>query len=107
MTTKPTGIKADRTEHILTITWDDGRVSRYPFVGLRAACPCAECKGGHANMGGPADPAQVRDTPDNGITINNLQAVGAYALQFMWSDGHEAGIYTWQYLRQADPALAE
>lgn len=57
-------------------------------------------------MGGPADPAQVRDAPDNGITINNLQAVGAYALQFMWSDGHEAGIYTWQYLRQADPALA-
>ena len=106
MTIKPTGVKADRTERILTITWEDGRISRYPFAGLRAACPCVECKGGHDNMGGPADPALVRDAPDNGITINNLQAVGAYALQFFWSDGHDSGIYTWDYLRQSDPALA-
>jgi DUF971 family protein len=106
MAVKPTGVKADRAERILTITWEDGRISRYPFAGLRAACPCVSCKGGHDNMGGPADPALVRDTPDNGVTVNNLQAVGAYALQFFWSDGHDSGIYTWDYLRQSDPALA-
>lgn len=106
MSVKPTGVKADRAERILTITWEDGRISRYPFAGLRAACPCVSCKGGHDNMGGPADPALVRDTPDNGVTVNNLQAVGAYALQFFWSDGHDSGIYTWDYLRQSDPVLA-
>lgn len=106
MAAKPTGVKADKSERILTITWEDGRISRYPFAGLRAACPCVSCKGGHANMGGPADPALVRDTPDSGVTVNNLQAVGAYALQFFWSDGHDSGIYTWDYLRQSDPVLA-
>ena len=107
MAARPTGVKADRNERVLKITWDDGRESVYPFAGLRAVCPCVECKGGHDNMGGPADPTQVRDAPDTGITVSNLQAVGAYALQFFWSDGHDSGIYTWDYLRESDPALAE
>ncbi len=106
MAARPTGVKADRNERVLKISWDDGRESVYPFAGLRAACPCVSCKGGHDNMGGPADPALVRDAPDNGVTVTNLQAVGAYALQFFWSDGHDTGIYTWDYLRQSDPALA-
>ena len=107
MAARPTGVKADRNERVLKISWDDGRESVYPFAGLRAACPCVECKGGHDNMGGPADPSLVRDAPDNGVTVNNLQAMGAYALQFFWSDGHDSGIYTWDYLRESDPALAE
>ncbi|MEZ4590246.1 MAG: DUF971 domain-containing protein [Chloroflexota bacterium] len=107
MAIRPTGVKADRNERVLKITWDDGRESVYPFAGLRAACPCVSCKGGHDNMGGPANPALVRDAPDTGVTVNNLQAVGAYALQFFWSDGHDTGIYTWDFLRQSDPALAE
>jgi len=104
---KPTGVKADKNERILTITWEDGHVSQYPFAGLRAACPCVECKGGHANMGGPGDPSLVANAPESDVTINNLQAVGAYALQFMWSDGHSNGIYTWDYLRQLAPAPTE
>ncbi len=104
---RPTGVKADRNERVLTISWEDGRKSVYPFAGLRAACPCVECKGGHENMGKPGNPALVRDAPDDGVTVEKLEAVGAYALQFMWSDGHYTGIYTWDYLRQCDPALAE
>ncbi|RMG93279.1 MAG: DUF971 domain-containing protein [Chloroflexi bacterium] len=100
---KPTGIKANRSARTLTITWDDGHISEYSFAGLRAICPCVECKGGHENMGTPADPRLVREAHNPDLNLQQIQQVGGYAIQFMWSDGHWAGIYTWEYLRQACP----
>jgi len=100
---KPTDITADRNEKLLKITWNDGHESVYPFAGLRVVCPCAECRGGHANMGQPPDRRVVRDTPKENMTIQAIEAVGSYAIQFSWGDGHWAGIYTWEFLRQACP----
>jgi len=100
---RPTGVSADRNTRIVTITWSDGHLSKYPYAGLRAICPCAECRGGHAHMGQPPDPRQVRDTVNDEIDLAQVGAAGNYALQFAWSDGHSAGIYTWEYLRQACP----
>lgn len=100
---RPVAITADRTERILQIRWQDGHESVYPFAGLRAVCPCAECKGGHENMGGPPDPRVVRDTPRGEINLREVEQVGSYALQFSWSDGHAMGIYTWEMLREACP----
>ncbi|MCB8916603.1 MAG: DUF971 domain-containing protein [Ardenticatenaceae bacterium] len=104
--TRPAGITADRNERILTITWGDGHVSRYSFAGLRAVCPCVECKGGHANMGGPPDPRVVRDTPPGDLNLEAIERMGSYALNFRWSDGHWTGIYTWEMLRAACPCAA-
>lgn len=101
--TRPAGVTADRDKRVLIIRWNDGHESRYPFAGLRAICPCAECRGGHENMGRPPDPRVVRDTPPNDLTMQQIQAVGNYALQVTWSDGHGAGIYTWGFLRAACP----
>ncbi len=100
-TIRPTGVKADRNERILTISWEDGSVSRYSFAGLRAVCPCVECQGGHANMGQPADKALLATAVDPDLSLNGIEPVGSYALQFEWSDGHYTGIYTWQYLYDA------
>jgi len=100
---RPTGVKADRRSREVTVTWEDGHVSLYSFAGLRAVCPCAECKGGHANMGVPPDPRVVRDARDDELTLEHVEQVGGYALQFHWSDGHNAGIYTWGTLRDACP----
>ena len=102
---RPTGVTADRNQRLLTITWDDGHESHYPFTGLRAECPCAECKGGHEHMGRPPDPHKIRETPNEGVTIENVVAVGSYAITIHWSDGHWTGIYTWDFLRQACPCL--
>lgn len=102
----PTGIKADRTARTLSINWSDGSTSTYSFDGLRLACPCVECKGGHANMGRATAPSLVRDAPATDLQLANLQTVGAYALQPTWSDGHSTGIYTWDLLRAIDPARA-
>ena len=100
---RPTNIVADRKQRILFITWSDGHESAYPFGGLRAVCPCAECKGGHEFMGAPPDPRLVREAPRDGPNLEAVEPVGSYALQFYWSDGHSAGIYTWGLLRAACP----
>lgn len=103
-TIRPTKITADRGARELIISWADGRTSRYPFDGLRAVCPCVMCKGGHANMGRPPNPCAVRDTASTDLRLEAIQAMGSYAIQLSWSDGHNTGIYTWTFLRQADPA---
>jgi prepilin-type processing-associated H-X9-DG protein len=100
---RPTAVTADRNERTLSISWADGHVSRYSFDGLRAVCPCVECKGGHANMGAPPDPSAVRDAEPTDLNLERVEAVGSYALQFFWSDGHWTGIYTWDLLRAACP----
>lgn len=101
--TRPANITADRTQRLLFITWDDGHESAYSFNGLRAVCPCVACKGGHAHMGQPPDPRTVRDAPKTDLNLDRVEAVGSYALQFFWNDGHATGIYTWELLRQACP----
>ena len=98
---RPTGITADRNQRILSITWSDGKTCQYPFAGLRAICPCVTCKGGHDNMGGPPDIDVLYSTKNEGVSIQNILTVGSYAIQIVWSDGHDTGIFTWDYLRQA------
>ncbi|OGO27298.1 MAG: hypothetical protein A2Z16_13970 [Chloroflexi bacterium RBG_16_54_18] len=103
--TRPAGITANRDTAQLSIQWSDGHASLYPFSLLRRACPCAECRGGHANMGGQPDPAwfevEIEDSPQT--RIRNVEAVGAYAMTIEWEDGHHYGIYNWKYLRALCP----
>ena len=99
----PTGVKADKSNRTIQISWADGHTSHLPFDGLRAACPCVMCKGGHANMGKPANPCTVKNAPKTNLQLLGVQAMGSYALQISWSDGHDVGIFTWEFLRQADP----
>ena len=106
-TIRPTGVTADRHKRQLLIQWDTGTTCEYSFAGLRAICPCVECKGGHAHMGGPPDVAKLRQAQNELLTLENVQAVGSYALQFFWSDGHHTGIYTWEYLWRACQALTD
>jgi DUF971 family protein len=56
-------------------------------------------------MGGPPDLDVLQNARDETINIKEVGAVGSYALQIQWSDGHQGGIYTWAFLREADPTL--
>ncbi len=101
----PTAITADRSTKLLSVTWNDGHQSVYPFALLRHACPCAECQGGHENMKSEPDP-EVFTIPlvDSRATeVTNLKPVGNYALNIEWGDGHHFGIYNWAYLRALCP----
>ncbi len=78
----------------LRITWADERVCDYEAARLRRACPCAQC----VNEWTGARTLRP-EAISNEIEINDVSVVGRYALNFRWSDGHETGIYSFQYLR--------
>lgn len=102
MTLKPKAIRASRSKGVLEIDWEDGHPSRYPLRGLRAACPCAECRGGHAGMGKP-DMLELPMVETRSAELASMEMVGNYALQLVWKDGHSHGIYTWDLLRGLCP----
>ena len=78
------------------------------FSGLREACPCVECRGGHEYMGREHEPDNILTlTPARSSTITGLDLVGNYALQPTWDDGHHVGIYTWDYLLRLCPDSEE
>ena len=79
----------------LRIRWGDGVASEYWPRDLRLICPCAGCVDETTGVR-TLQPAQVG--PD--VYPTAIHYVGRYALQFVWSDGHSTGIYTWELLRE-------
>lgn len=79
----------------LEIRWQDGEQTSYLPRDLRIACPCAGCV---EEMTGrrTLDPDAV---PEDVFPLA-IHYVGRYALQFVWSDGHQTGIYPFEYLRR-------
>ena len=78
----------------LQITWADERVCSYESAALRRACPCAQCVNEWTG-----ERTLKPEAISNEVEINDVSVVGRYALNFRWSDGHETGIYSFQYLR--------
>lgn len=83
------------TDRALAITWSDGHRSTYTWASLRVHCPCARCKG---EWGYQPPELAVADLPAD-IRAMHVSRVGAYALRFTWSDGHDTGIYPFPLLR--------
>lgn len=106
---RPARITASRSKRVVSIEWEDGLHCEYPFQGLRSACPCAECRGGHENMGGPGSPdmLEIPIGPMQSAELDRIEPVGRYAIQLIWKDGHSFGIYTWEYLRELCPVDGE
>jgi DUF971 family protein len=97
---KPIDISAKREQSRMTIKWSNGEESTFPFDLLRNSCPCAECRGGHANMKSePDDSMFMIPLMDAKATqLTGIKPVGGYAVSLEWADGHSHGIYTWHYL---------
>jgi DUF971 family protein len=108
---KPIKVTLKRNDRQLEITWSDGRVCHYALDLLREACPCVECRGGHENMGKPIDAdsllLSIPLVKSKSYEIVRLEPVGNYALKPVWADGHDAGLYTWVYLRELVDGLEE
>lgn len=83
------------TDKTLAITWSDGHRSTYSWVSLRINCPCARCKG---EPGFRPRRLTEKDVPPT-IRAISMGRIGAYALRFVWSDGHDTGIYPFNLLR--------
>jgi len=78
----------------MRITWADGRVCKYDAVALRRSCPCAQCVNEWTG-----ERTLKSEAISDEVAIGDVTVVGRYALNFRWSDGHETGIYSFQYLR--------
>lgn len=102
---RPRGLTLNKIEGYLEITWNDDQVCQYPLAHLREACPCVECRGGHQFMGQEHEPDNLlKLTPKRSYQIDGIEMVGNYAIQPVWDDGHQTGIYTWDYLKRLCPA---
>lgn len=89
----PTEIKLHQVSHVLEISFDNGSSFRLPFEFLRVYSPSAEVRG-H----GPGQ--EVLQVGKKDVTVTDLQPVGHYAIKFIFSDGHDSGIYSWDWLYQ-------
>jgi DUF971 family protein len=81
----------------LAVRWNDGGESYLDLDKLRRACPCAGC-GGEPDVIGRRLRPEVNYTARS-FELTRVQPVGGYALQLRWADGHETGIYSFDYLR--------
>jgi DUF971 family protein len=87
----PTSVVIHALSRVLELQYADGRSYRVPFELLRVYSPSAEVRG-H----GPGQ--ETLQTGKRDVTIVSLEAVGNYALQPTFSDGHSTGIYSWDLL---------
>ena len=92
----------------IKIDWADGHHSEYQLGYLRDECPCATCTGAHGTVPEKTNYAKTNDAQEPGnpfkmftptLKMLKVEAVGAYAIQIQWSDGHGSGIYSFDHLR--------
>ena len=105
MTPQITPIRLDlkKTER-LEIDWKDGVKSVYPLSLLRSLCPCAVCKTQREEQAKRKSLLNILPGNYSGeIQVVHAELVGNYALRIEWSDKHDSGIYSFQYLRDVSP----
>lgn len=88
----------------LAIAWSDASEDYFPLDQLRRACPCAVCQGEPDGFR-PAEKPKVEYHPES-FRMASFSIVGNYGLQPVWGDGHQTGIYSFEYLKKlaASPA---
>ena len=89
----PVEIRVRRASRRLEVDFAGGVTHRYPAEYLRVESPSAEVQG-HS----PTERVWVPGKADVGIT--SVEPIGHYAIRILFDDGHDTGIYTWQYLHQ-------
>jgi DUF971 family protein len=96
-------------DHGLTVHWHDGRESFYPIEYLRKYSPSADMRQLREEMArNPLTVLPQSAVSNSGpITAISAEMVGNYAIRIVFSDGHDTGIYSWQYLREIDPDQAD
>jgi len=89
----PTELRLDKEKRILTVSYDDGQSFALPAELLRVLSPSAEVQG-HS-------PDQRITVPGKkNVGIARIEPVGNYAVRIVFTDGHDTGLYVWEYLRE-------
>ena len=88
---KPLELNLHQQSRLLDISFDDGSRFTLPCEYLRVFSPSAEVRG-H----GPGQ--EVLQVGKRDVNISAIEPVGMYAVKFVFTDGHDTGIYSWEYL---------
>jgi DUF971 family protein len=103
---EPAKVRVHKTEGTgMEIEWRDGHRSAWTFRWLRDACPCALCHDEREGSG--RRPGEPKPQPKQLLPMfqapprpNTVEPTGRYAITFHWNDGHQSGIYSWDFLRR-------
>ncbi|WP_426210074.1 DUF971 domain-containing protein [Massilia sp. TWP1-3-3] len=90
---QPEQITNRRGEGVLEVLWEDGERQQATHRQLRAACKCSHCQSARLRGELAAPAANMR--------LDAIRPIGHYAVQLVFSDGHDRGIYPWALLRSA------
>ena len=96
----PSEIKLRTRSRVLEVAFDDGERYLLPFEYLRVYSPSAEVRG-H----GPGQ--EVLVTGKQNVGIRAVEPIGQYAVKLVFDDGHDTGLYSWNYLRELGDNQAE
>ena len=88
----------------LTIQWNDGTEDFYPIGYLRRMSPSADQRQLREEMAkNPLTVLPASASSDQALTATGAEMVGNYAIKIIFSDGHDTGIFSWDYLREIRP----
>lgn len=87
----PTELKLDKERRVLTVAFDDGRSFALPAEMLRVLSPSAEVQG-------HSEDQRVTVAGKSKVGILRVEPVGNYAVRIVFDDGHDTGLYVWDYL---------
>lgn len=88
---RPADIRVRKKSRLLRLEYPDGEVSELPFELLRVYSPSAEVRGHGTGPG-------TLQTGKRDVLLTAVEPVGNYALKLTFSDGHDSGLFTWEYL---------
>lgn len=88
---RPTDIRLHQASRVLEITFDDSLRAELPCEFLRVYSPSAEVRGHGVGQ-------ESLQTGKENVNITNIEPVGHYAVKLTFSDGHDTGLYSWDYL---------
>ncbi|MEM7383610.1 MAG: DUF971 domain-containing protein [Verrucomicrobiota bacterium] len=97
---KPENIQVIGAE--VAIKWSDGSEDFYPMEYLRLHSPSAENVGEKDLLGQQYGGSDQKEYP--GVRVQKWEPVGGYAIQFYFSDGHNTGLFGYDYLKKIAPA---
>jgi len=84
------------SDQVIAIKWNDGSDKVYFAEKVRSKCPCAPCKDKDEQP--KSSPFKILKANPNNVDFISWEYVGRYAVRFIFSDNHDTGIYTYEYL---------
>lgn len=95
----PESLRFNRADKCLHVTFDDGQRFAIPFETLRVESPSAEVQGHTPDQ-------KVTVTGKENVQVTAAEPVGRYAVRLVFDDGHDSGLFTWDYLYALGQAAA-